>query len=289
MEFTSDVSAQWVWGIALMWTIAAAVYIHRVSLLRLPETSGSFPFSFKQFLVMGLGLFSATGLYYGSFIVAGSLMSVLGASLSSMLPSCSSQEWIALSQIEAIVLGAISMVLVRSLLPDDARSLVEGSGVGIKKLFKGAAIGVLLFPVILVTTWIVGVATSLFSAEPRVPQLSLDIFLHIPHSGFTFWGMIGVAVVLAPYVEEMLFRGFLQGFLNGLIHPVLSVLVTSAAFATIHYSSLQKGSNYEIMVGLFLFAIIASNLREREDSIMASIGYHAAFNATSLALVFWQT
>ena len=101
--------------------------------------------------------------------------------------------------------------------------------------------------------------------------------------------MIGVAVFLAPYVEEMLFRGFLQGFLNGLVHPALSVLVTAAAFALFHYSSLQKGSNLEIMAGLFLFAVISSNLRAREDSIITSVGYHAAFNATSLALLFWWT
>ena len=289
MMFTSDVPSQWVWGIALVWTVAAFVYMFRTHLLRLPETSESFPFSFKQFLVMGLGLCSATGLYFSSFIVAGGVVNALGTVVSSLVPLANSQEWIALAQIVALIFGLASIQFVRSLLPADALSLVVGSSNNFKKLVHGAAIGVLVLPLILITTWVVGVIVSLFSAEPKVPQLALELFQHLPHSGPLFWGMIGVAVFLAPYVEEMLFRGFLQGFLNGLVHPALSVMATAAAFALFHYSSLQKGSNLEIMAGLFLFAVISSNLRAREDSIITSVGYHAAFNATSLTLLFWWT
>jgi hypothetical protein len=93
-------------------------------------------------------------------------------------------------------------------------------------------------------------------------------------------------VCIVPYVEEMLFRGFLQGFLNGICHPTLSILLTSAAFALFHYSPLQKSSNFEIMIGLFVFSILASKIRIKEDSIYASIGMHSAFNATSLCLFF---
>ena len=191
-------------------------------------------------------------------------------------------------QIVGLGLSLVAFFLIRSVLPSSEASLVAGGAEGWKKFIKGAAIGVLIFPIILLTVWIVGVAMLLFSSEPKSPQLSLELFFNIPPAGMMFWAMVAVAVVLAPYVEEMLFRGFLQGFLYGLIHPALSVLATSAAFAAVHYSSFQKGSNVEIMAGLFLFAIIASNLREREDSIYASIAYHAAFNATSLALAFWQ-
>ena len=285
--FASDVSARWVWGVALVWAVAAVGYMYRASLLRLPETSRSFPFSFKQFLLMGMGLCAAVGLYFGSFIVADGLLSALETSVTSMCPAYTAQEWPVLTQITALILAFAGLLLIRSFFPDDALSMVVGADRGIKKLFKGAAVGVLVLPIIFVTTWIVGVVASLLGAGPKAPQLSLELFLHISHSGAMFWGMVGVAIFLAPFVEEMIFRGFLQGFLNGLIHPALSVLVTAATFAAFHYSSLQMGSNVEIITGLFLFAIVASNLREREDSILASIGYHAAFNATSLALLFW--
>ena len=287
--FAVDVSAAWGWGGALVWSLVAVAGIYRFSLLRLPETSGSFPFSFKQFLVMALALCSAAGFYFASFAVSSGLVNALQYSLSSMLPSYTSKEWTVLSQILGMVLGVGSITLVREFLPNDALSTVVGSGSGVGKLFKGAAVGVLVYPVILFTAWIVGAAVSVFSTEPKVPQLSLELFLQIPRSGATFWGMVGVTVLAAPYVEEMLFRGFLQGFFNGLVHPSLSVLATAAAFSALHYSVLQKGSNYEIVVGLFLFSIIASNLREREDSILASIGYHAAYNITTLAVLFWCT
>ena len=287
--FVVDVSTGWVWGGALVWSLVAVACIYRFSLLRLPETSGSFPFSFKQFLVMGLALCSATGLYFASFVVSGGLVNALQSSLSSMLPSYTPQEWTALSQILGMTLGLASIIMVRMVLPNDALSTVVGSGTGIGKLLKGAAVGVLVYPVILFVAWIVSAAVSVFTTEPKVPQLSLELFLQIPRSGAMFWGMVGVAVFLAPYVEEMLFRGFLQGFFNGLIHPSLSVLTTAAAFSAVHYSVLQKGSNYEIVAGLFLFSVIASNLREREDSILASIGYHAAYNIVTLAVLFWCT
>jgi membrane protease YdiL (CAAX protease family) len=289
MMFASEVPGLWGWGIALVWTVSAIAYTYYTHLLRLPETSESFPFSFKQFLVMGLGLCSAVGLYFASFLVASGVATALGIAMSFAFSSYDSPERIAMCQLVALPLAFVSILFIRSLLPGDAFALVVGGGGGLKKLIKGACIGVLVLPVVLITTWVAGVVVSLLSAEPKAPQLSLELFLRISHSGPLFWGMVGVAVLFAPCVEEMVFRGFLQGFLNGLVHPALSVLGTAAAFALFHYSSLQKGSNFEIMAGLFLFAVIASNLRVREDSIVASIGYHAAFNAASLVLMFWWT
>lgn len=91
---------------------------------------------------------------------------------------------------------------------------------------------------------------------------------------------------MVPYVEEILFRGFLQGFLGGVFHPSLAILGTSFIFSLFHYSSLQKSSNFEIMFGLFVFSLFISRLRVKENSVISCIGMHAAFNAVSLVLSF---
>ena len=167
-------------GGALIWSLAAVAGIYRFSLLRLPETSGSFPFSFKQFLVMGLALCSAAGLYFASFAVACGLVNALQSSLSSMLPSYTSQEWTALSQIVGMALGLASMVLIRGFLPNDALSTVVGGGAGIGKALKGAAVGVLVCPVILFVAWIVSAAVSVFSTEPKVSPTVLGALFADP-------------------------------------------------------------------------------------------------------------
>ena len=251
----------------------------------MPDRSDAFPFSARQFFIMFVSLLFAFGCYIASFVLARSLVIAfqhlhVALSVGSMTVS----EWLAIEQIIGLVLGTIAVSLISSFLPEDLVPLVSGKNGGWKKWVKGAVLGFLFVPVILLTTWVIGVIVSLITPQTRAPQVALEVLAHIRETSFLFWTLLAVIVTIVPYVEEMLFRGFLQGFLNGLVHPTLSVLLTSAAFALFHYSPLQQSSNLEIMTGLFVFSILASRIRVKEDSIHASIGMHAAFNATSLCL-----
>ena len=251
----------------------------------MPDRSDAFPFSARQFFVMLFFLLVAFASYIASFALARSLVAAFQQlNVSASLGSVTLFEWVAIEQLIGLVLGTIAIFLITSLLPADLAAHVSGKSGGWKKWIKGTAFGFLFVPVILLTTWVIGVIVSIVSPETRAPQIALEVLAHIRESHFLFWLMVVAIVSIVPYVEEMLFRGFLQGFLNGLVHPALSVLLTSAAFALFHYSPLQKSSNFEIMTGLFVFSMLASRMRVQEDSIDASVGMHAAFNATSLCL-----
>lgn len=155
---------------------------------------------------------------------------------------------------------------------------------GWKQLGRGALYGLFFYPLISSITWIVSCAVSWITQEPPTPQAVLTFLTHFDHSSMLFWLLCFSIVVFVPYVEEVLFRGFLQGFLGGVFHPLLAILGTSIIFSFFHYSPLQKSSNFEIMFGLFVFSLFVSRLRVREDSVISCVGMHAAFNAISLTL-----
>jgi len=94
-------------------------------------------------------------------------------------------------------------------------------------------------------------------------------------------------ILLAPMVEEILFRGTLQQYLKKFFSPQISVFITAIIFASFHFSFSQQLGNLAIIPSLFVFACFLGYVYERQGSIYASIGLHSAFNlASSLQILF---
>jgi len=284
---TSEIPALWWLCVAVLWTVAAFFLTFKGGWLSMPDRSEAFPFSARQFFLMVIALVAVFMLYISAFVVAGSVITAF-QNLHASIPigKMTKVEWMALEQVIGLIIASFVVAITTALLPADLLSIVKGKNTEWKKWFKGAALGLLFVPVILLSTWVIGLIISIVSPETRAPQVALEVLGRVQRMSFTFWMLVLSIIIIVPYVEETLFRGFLQGFLNGLIHPTLSLLLTASAFSLFHYSPLQKSSNFEIMTGLFVFSILASKLRIKEDSINASIGMHAAFNAASLCLFF---
>ena len=83
-----------------------------------------------------------------------------------------------------------------------------------------------------------------------------------------------VVVVLAPLVEELMFRGVGFGLLRRFGAPV-AILGTAFAFAAIH-------GLFEAFPLLFLFGAGLAWLRERSASVYPCIVLHGAFNGIAL-------
>ena len=81
-------------------------------------------------------------------------------------------------------------------------------------------------------------------------------------------------VVLAPLVEELLFRVVLQGALEREIPAVWATILTAAAFACIHQSA--------DWLPLFPLALILGYIYYRRRSYVAVVVLHGLFNAVSL-------
>lgn len=106
---------------------------------------------------------------------------------------------------------------------------------------------------------------------------------------FTFLIAILSIIVLAPVLEELLFRGFLQNWLKRYLGRIGSITATAFIFASFHYSMSQGIGNLSIIGSLFILAFFLGFIYEREQNLLASITLHAAFNSIStLSLFLYQ-
>lgn len=94
-------------------------------------------------------------------------------------------------------------------------------------------------------------------------------------------------VLLAPLVEELLFRGFLQSYLRRYLSAPLAILLSSACFAAFHFSPDQGLGNIPILGSLFILAYFLGFVYERRGSLTAPMIFHAAFNAVSTANLYF--
>lgn len=90
------------------------------------------------------------------------------------------------------------------------------------------------------------------------------------------------AVILAPLVEELVFRGALQTSLLRLFGerrwPAL--LIASAVFSIIHYSVVP----WQGLIPLFVLGLVFGYVYERTGSLLTPILAHAGFNAANIAI-----
>jgi len=144
----------------------------------------------------------------------------------------------------------------------------------------------------IITTILLVVATGLFTAvnqstviADKTMQPELQIFLNAINSGTI--GIIAVYLVgaiAAPVLEEVLFRGQLQGAIQNSLDtkvknaPVFAIGITSAIFALIHFQP------YAIPP-LFFAGCAFGWIRWRTGSLALPILGHIILNAFSLTIL----
>jgi membrane protease YdiL (CAAX protease family) len=96
--------------------------------------------------------------------------------------------------------------------------------------------------------------------------------------GAWFIVLFVVVVVGAPFVEELVYRGFIQGGLQARIGSTWALLISAAWFTVVHLEPIE-------FPGLFTFAIVLGLCYRRTQRLGLSVVTHLAFNATGLLLV----
>jgi membrane protease YdiL (CAAX protease family) len=97
----------------------------------------------------------------------------------------------------------------------------------------------------------------------------------------TFWRSMVIfsAVVMAPFCEEIVFRGLLQSMIRKYTKsPWLSILVVSVLFAAIHCSADIKS-----VPALFALSLALGYNYERTGRLYSPIMIHMIFNAVMIA------
>lgn len=94
--------------------------------------------------------------------------------------------------------------------------------------------------------------------------------------------MIVAATVVAPVVEEFLFRGYLYGVMRRYLGLGAGLVLNSALFAAIHLHVPSLGA-------LFVLAVCLTLAYEATGSLLVPMAMHALFNALSVLAILLGT
>ncbi|MDQ3468313.1 MAG: CPBP family intramembrane metalloprotease [Actinomycetota bacterium] len=100
--------------------------------------------------------------------------------------------------------------------------------------------------------------------------------------GASFVLLVAMVCIGAPIVEEIVYRGMIQGSLAARIDQKVALLAATTWFALIHFRPVEYP-------GLFVFGLVAGASFLATGRLGTAIVTHAAFNVTGLALAILAT
>lgn len=108
----------------------------------------------------------------------------------------------------------------------------------------------------------------------------------VPHSAIQFLLSIAVVSLLAPFVEEFLFRGLLIDWLKHKGGLQLAAIASALAFAAVHGQFvIHPGvQGWLYTVELMIAGVILALVVARTGSLRTSLATHAAYNAAATLL-----
>ena len=107
-------------------------------------------------------------------------------------------------------------------------------------------------------------------------QPELDYFAQAPASPLGCAAMIALVCAVAPVLEEVLFRGYLQTAARHVMPRWAAILLAAVPFGLIH------GVSYAFPVGLL--GVFFGWVRERPGGVVGAIAAHALHNTVAVAL-----
>jgi membrane protease YdiL (CAAX protease family) len=116
---------------------------------------------------------------------------------------------------------------------------------------------------------------------PMPKELPIDRFFQTSTEA---WVLSFFGVTVAPFMEELFFRGFLYPVLARRLGVVIGVLLTAAAFGLIHAP--QLGRAWGPVLVVFLVGLALTITRAVTKSVAAGMLIHIAYNGTLSLLIF---
>jgi uncharacterized protein len=157
---------------------------------------------------------------------------------------------------------------------------------------KGFGMGILSGLVSYPSVLFVSIASKYISdkiwGEVEVEQVAVRQLKLTLGNGYLFTLMAIAVVFLVPFVEELLFRGFLQNFLKRYFARRYAIVVSAIIFSLAHFSFSQGIGNLQLILSLAVLAFFLGFIYERERTLWASFGLHATFNGCNVLLIFFS-
>ena len=120
-------------------------------------------------------------------------------------------------------------------------------------------------------------ASTLF---PNPQESPIEKLLKVPLTAFLF---AALGVLVAPFVEEVIFRGFLYPVVERRLGTTSAVVATALLFSGVHVS--QLWGSWAAIVLITVVGFTLSSVRARTDALLPSFIIHLAYNST-ICLLF---
>ncbi len=237
--------------------------------------------SLKQFAWLVIGYLFIVFLITPMWV--STLMSLLSHQIKQISPS--SIEWIAIYQASSMCFLTMYFwfIFKIKLNPSQLRLMWKATN---QSSFYNFGLGMLIwllsFPLVSFFYELAEILNIvLFGRES--PEQSAVIFIKQSLANpLAFTVAIFSVIIAAPFIEEIIFRGFFHGYLRQRIGRKATILLSSLVFAFFHFSFRQEIGNFPLLLSIFTFAIFLGFIYERQKTLWASIGLHMAFNTISV-------
>ena len=127
---------------------------------------------------------------------------------------------------------------------------------------------------------------TLYFFESKGPDQGAVLYLKsVKEDPLMFCITLISIIVVAPLIEEVLFRGLLQRYIKKCLGIKAALLLSSFFFAIMHFQLAQGIGNIPLLISLFIFALYLGFLYEKKKSLVASIALHFIFNLVSVVRI----
>jgi len=146
-------------------------------------------------------------------------------------------------------------------------------------VYPGVIAYLAIWPVCAMTLWLTRRLVQTFSPGREFDEHSTLTLLRTIEGEPAWIGVFLIigAVLAAPMLEELLFRGVLQNLLTRVATPVQAWVSTAVLFGLFHWS------NPETIPPLIVFGLALGYAYARTGSLMLPIVMHVLFNAKTIA------
>ena len=149
-------------------------------------------------------------------------------------------------------------------------------------LRKAVPLFLMFLPLIWITSIIWANVLSVFQAAGWVEEIEQQELVSLLQAGghpVAMLLLVALAVVMAPIVEEIIFRGCIYRFLKSQTSLMAAQIISGCVFSIMHANLLS-------FVPLILVGILLARIYEKTGNLRVSIWFHALFNAFSLLMLF---
>jgi membrane protease YdiL (CAAX protease family) len=141
------------------------------------------------------------------------------------------------------------------------------------------------WPGFLLAGAILQVLIQVISTRLPIPHsLPIEKFFQTPTYAYL---MGGFSILVAPFMEELFFRGFLYPSLARVAGMATSVSLTSLVFMLVHGA--QLSFSWAALLPIFIVGLVLTLVRARTRSLAASMLMHVSYNATLFLIIFIGT